>query len=120
MRGTTHGLAFLIYEPQNDIDADGIADEYDNCPSVYNPDQADCNHDGTGDACEINDPCRFRCIGDVHADDQVDGTDLGVLLANWGVRVNSPESRASDIDGNGTVNGADLGLLLSNWGHCAN
>ena len=37
---------------QNDMDGDGIPDDIDNCPSVYNPDQADGNGDGIGDACE--------------------------------------------------------------------
>jgi len=35
-----------------DSDKDGIADCVDNCPSVPNPDQADANHNGVGDACE--------------------------------------------------------------------
>jgi hypothetical protein len=35
-----------------DLDLDGIADALDNCPSVSNPDQADANHNGIGDACE--------------------------------------------------------------------
>jgi hypothetical protein len=35
-----------------DIDGDGIPNEKDNCPTVYNPDQADVNKNGIGDACE--------------------------------------------------------------------
>lgn len=35
-----------------DTDADGIADCNDSCPSVSNPDQADANTNGVGDACE--------------------------------------------------------------------
>jgi hypothetical protein len=35
-----------------DLDLDGVADELDNCPNVPNPDQADANHNGIGDACE--------------------------------------------------------------------
>lgn len=34
------------------IDNDNIPDECDNCPLVYNPDQADCRQDGVGDACD--------------------------------------------------------------------
>ncbi|MFH1725188.1 MAG: LamG-like jellyroll fold domain-containing protein, partial [Elusimicrobiota bacterium] len=30
---------------------DGVADACDNCPDVYNPDQADTDGDGVGDAC---------------------------------------------------------------------
>lgn len=36
----------------NDSDGDGILNEDDNCPDVANPDQADEDGDGTGDACE--------------------------------------------------------------------
>lgn len=35
----------------NDRDGDGIANDDDNCPDVANPDQADADGDGTGDAC---------------------------------------------------------------------
>ena len=35
-----------------DSDGDGIGDNKDNCPFVYNPDQADLDHNGIGDACE--------------------------------------------------------------------
>ncbi len=39
-------------EPQpGDNDGDGVPDEEDNCPTVSNPDQADSNNDGVGDAC---------------------------------------------------------------------
>ncbi len=35
-----------------DSDADGIEDEYDNCPLVPNVSQADADGDGKGDACD--------------------------------------------------------------------
>ena len=34
-----------------DTDGDGIPDDSDNCPEIYNPDQADSVGDGVGDAC---------------------------------------------------------------------
>jgi hypothetical protein len=37
-----------------DIDGDGISDSEDNCPTVYNPDQADTDGDGYGDLCTVN------------------------------------------------------------------
>jgi probable HAF family extracellular repeat protein len=38
--------------PPTDTDGDGVADAEDNCPEVANPDQADSDGDGQGDACE--------------------------------------------------------------------
>ena len=49
--------------------------------------------------------------GDINGDCQIDGADLGALLAAWGS--NDPDA---DINGNGIVDGGDLGSLLANWG----
>jgi len=38
--------------PPPDTDGDHVSDDSDNCPTVYNPDQADADGDGVGDACE--------------------------------------------------------------------
>jgi hypothetical protein len=35
-----------------DRDKDGVPDFKDNCPDVYNPDQADLDHNGIGDKCQ--------------------------------------------------------------------
>lgn len=35
-----------------DGDGDGVANDVDNCPATFNPDQADFDRDGIGDACD--------------------------------------------------------------------
>lgn len=44
-----------------DADGDGTADTLDNCPAVANPDQADANLNGVGDACEGLPPAPELC-----------------------------------------------------------
>jgi len=45
------GSVYEITVPA-DVDDDSIADECDNCSTVWNPDQADTDSDGVGDACD--------------------------------------------------------------------
>ncbi|MFM1822376.1 MAG: hypothetical protein RI967_642 [Planctomycetota bacterium] len=52
------------------------------------------------------------CVADLDGDGQVNATDLGALLGNWGV------SGAGDLDGDGQVNASDLAILLAAWGAC--
>jgi hypothetical protein len=53
---------FRIDAPAVDADGDGLLDWHDTCPEVANPDQADRNDDGAGDAC-APDPCNDRGPG---------------------------------------------------------
>lgn len=46
--------------PARDRDSDGVNDPDDNCPEVPNPDQADTDGDGKGDACDPPDHFRIR------------------------------------------------------------
>lgn len=52
------------------------------------------------------------CGADLNLDDLVDGTDLGVLLAQWG------SDGIADLNDDDVVDGGDLGMLLSAWGGC--
>ncbi len=47
----------------NDGDGDGLFDGFDNCPEDFNPDQADSNGNGVGDACERVESCGNGVIG---------------------------------------------------------
>jgi carbonic anhydrase/acetyltransferase-like protein (isoleucine patch superfamily) len=46
-----HGRRLLPTPSNRDGDGDGVLDGLDNCPTVPNPDQADAQNDGFGDAC---------------------------------------------------------------------
>jgi formylglycine-generating enzyme required for sulfatase activity len=48
----------------------------------------------------------------LNADCVVDGTDLGVLLSQWG------GAGSADFNADGFVDGIDLGTLLAGWGAC--
>ncbi len=84
-----------------DCDSDGLPD---NC-EIASDHGADKNANGRLDACEL-------AWGDLNLDGIVNGADLSVLLAFWGV----PQAPVGDINGDGIVAGADLAFLLGHWG----
>lgn len=49
--GTSTDQEGNALEAQQDYDSDGILNDVDNCPYIYNPLQIDINNDGVGDRC---------------------------------------------------------------------
>jgi hypothetical protein len=49
-------FAWLAGPTGYDGDGDLVSDRHDNCPAAANVDQADADHDGTGDVCDAPDP----------------------------------------------------------------
>ncbi|MFH1648474.1 MAG: thrombospondin type 3 repeat-containing protein [Patescibacteria group bacterium] len=88
-----------------DKDSDGIPDEQDNCPNTYNPDQADSDGDGIGDACETKHLLT------------VNKTGSGIITSNpAGINCGSDCSEAyyDGIQVTLTATAAD-GWVLTNW-----
>ena len=52
--GGTGGGGTTTPPPPKDSDGDGYPDTGDNCPTVYNPDQADADNNGVGNACQTD------------------------------------------------------------------
>jgi hypothetical protein len=77
----------------DDPDGDGVATCDDNCPIAHNPDQADSDLDGIGNAC---DPCAL----DPDNDDDGDGfcSDVDNCPGDY-----NPDQTDSDLDGPGDV-----------------
>jgi formylglycine-generating enzyme required for sulfatase activity len=115
-----------IEGPLPDGDSDGVPDLEDNCLTSSNPDQADCNDDAVGDACEIaggvpdvngnGSPDRCECLGDLVPNGRIDGADLSIMLAQWGP---ASSMTSANLNGDGFVDGVDLSFLLAAWGPCA-
>jgi hypothetical protein len=55
------GSTYVFGLSEDDTDIDGILNPCDNCPIDPNPEQADCNGDGTGDACAISSGASLDC-----------------------------------------------------------
>jgi rhodanese-related sulfurtransferase len=92
----------------SDIDGDGIVDESDNCPTVSNPDQADADADGIGNACE-----HVFQRGDFDRNHIVDISDaIRVLLFLFAGGTSPGCEDAADADDNGTLDIADALSIL--------
>ena len=48
--------------------------------------------------------------GDIDGDGAVNGSDLAILLGDWG-----PGKSAADLNGDGKVDATDLALVLGSW-----
>ena len=95
-----------------DFDNDGINDNEDNCPYVWNFYQTDVDLDGLGDLCDQCDNNVFT-TGDLNGDgwkDLIDALTLVDVLLQEGNNICAEES--SDINGDNIVNVLDLILLI--------
>ncbi|MEZ5359055.1 MAG: thrombospondin type 3 repeat-containing protein [Candidatus Zixiibacteriota bacterium] len=91
---------FSVYSclDNGDFDNDGVCDNDDNCPGLYNPEQTDSDFDGHGDECD-------NCMA-IFNEDQVntDGDDYGDECDNCPDIVNNDQT---DDDGDDRGNACD-------------
>jgi YVTN family beta-propeller protein len=117
-----------------DRDRDGVLDGDDICPDVFNPDQADSDSDGVGDACDnciqvANGPLRSEagppqrdsdgdgygnvCDADLDNNGLVNSVDLGLFKRVFGPPAPGDDDlrAAADFNADGQVNSLDLGTF---------
>jgi len=116
--------------PSIDSDNDGVVDCQDNCPAVFNSDQANADGDLTGDVCD-NCPTVAN-YGDADSDNDGagDACDNCVTVANPGQQDADGDGRGdvcdgcptvanyadTDSDGDGAENACDNCALVANAG----
>jgi hypothetical protein len=69
------------------------------------------NGRGAGHSC-------CGCLADIDGDGNVNGADLGLLIAVWDTSGSAENGFCEDVDFDGDVDGADLGILLTAWEDC--
>lgn len=110
-----------------DPDGDGVVSGCDNCCAVYNPDQADSDWDGVGDACEgmmvplrdVTDDCCPQYCCDIRGDVDHNGSstiDIADLVYYVDYMFNSGATptclRETDMDANFQYDIADLVYIV--------
>ncbi|MCC7012467.1 MAG: matrixin family metalloprotease [Planctomycetes bacterium] len=91
--------------PDTDTDNDGDADCVDNCPTVYNPAQADGDGDGVGNACD-------NCVTNFNPGQEDPDVDyLGSACDNCPNVSNAPQD---DIDNDNVGDACDNCVALAN------
>ncbi len=108
---------------QADRDGDGVGDACDNCPDLLNSSQSDYNGNHVGDACEAP-----VSTADIDGSGRVDGLDLSRLGRAWAslstittclppYRISDPAFDSTvDFNQDGRVDGDDLAFLATYFG----
>jgi rhodanese-related sulfurtransferase len=103
----TGGMSSWLWERSLciDSDEDGLNDDLDNCPLIYNPSQTDADADGLGNPCDQNCP-------NLDGLNPVNFLDYSELANNWLIE---GTGRTGDLNQDLTVNFKDLKILAQYW-----
>ena len=104
-------LAFNGWGCGNDADKDGFQNGWDNCPNTYNPDQADSQGNGTGDAC------RTALICDADRNGMIDTYDISEIGVARGLPADEFEIDPRDADGEGIITDIDVQICTQRCTH---
>jgi formylglycine-generating enzyme required for sulfatase activity len=88
--GVAAAVAFCGLAPSawaQDADGDSVPDSKDNCPLVANPDQADCDDNGIGNACQSTTARTTGNMGAFGSGVTASGTLANVSSSPWPVRL---------------------------------
>lgn len=104
-----------------DLDQDGILEDIDNCPAVFNPDQLDDDTDGIGNECDLCDNLNIFVTGNL--DGSIEGEGFPVinvldllLLSDFitnSSEVDDCEASSADINSDGNFNLIDIFFLAN-------
>ncbi len=109
--------AFLESEATNDIDADGVCGDVDNCPDDVNADQTDSDGDLGGDVCDV---CPLDALNDAEADGHCADADNCPTVANADQANNDGDAsgNACDVCPNDSLDDADADSFCADVDNC--
>jgi hypothetical protein len=93
-----------------DYDWDGIPDNVDNAPNIYNPDQGDVDHDGVGD---VIDPCPADLLNNCDPD----GSAAGVIGWNGGTVATENDKVALSVPAGGITDPTSFSITDNGSGY---